>query len=215
MDAQESTIGTPAPLQTDPAMAVDMLELDGEGVSSLANAADSCFADDVVPNSEAAGVLSSGAADLITDIDCIPTPPTHTIEDVLAAEGMYVSSSAGRSMFPLLRDRRDAIVVTPPPLGQDLQRYDVALYRSGGRYVLHRVLRAYPDHYEIRGDNCIAVERVPKADVIGVLAEAYRGNRHIDLHSRSYKLYSKVWVAINPLVRTYQKARRAIARALR
>lgn len=46
----------------------------------------------------------------------------------------------GHSMRPLLRDGRD-IAVLAPCRGEEVRYGDVLLFRSGGRYILHRVLR--------------------------------------------------------------------------
>lgn len=38
---------------------------------------------------------------------------TGSIEGVLARDGVWVSTTAGTSMWPMLRDRRDTVVVRP------------------------------------------------------------------------------------------------------
>lgn len=38
---------------------------------------------------------------------------TDSIEGVLARDGVWVSTTAGTSMWPMLRDRRDTVVVRP------------------------------------------------------------------------------------------------------
>ena len=50
------------------------------------------------------------------------------IEDVLAREGVYVGTTAGVSMWPLLRHRRDTVVVEP--CAGRLRVHDVPLYLS-------------------------------------------------------------------------------------
>ena len=104
------------------------------------------------------------------------------IEDVLASEGFYMGPPAGVSMWPMLRNSHDVMLVVPAK--GDLRRYDVALYRRGGKYVLHRVVGHY-DHgsekgYVICGDNCVTLEYIPCGDVLGVLCGFYRDGRHID-----------------------------------
>ena len=51
---------------------------------------------------------------------------------------MYVSTTSGVSMYPMLRNRRDTIIVKPPTA--PLKKYDVPLYRRGDDYVLHRII---------------------------------------------------------------------------
>ena len=78
------------------------------------------------------------------------------IEDVLREKGLYVSTTAGVSMYPMLRDRRDTIMIRPAE-GR-LKKYDVPLYRRGEAYVLHRIVKVLPDSYVICGDNCFKKE---------------------------------------------------------
>ena len=101
------------------------------------------------------------------------------IEDVLRQERVYASTTHGVSMYPLLRDGRDTVVIRPPE-GR-LRKYDVPLYRVGPKYVLHRIVRVLPDGYVIRGDNCLTEEHVRDEQVIGVLTALYRGDRPVDL----------------------------------
>ena len=121
------------------------------------------------------------------------------IEELLGTRGVYVSTTSGVSMMPMLRDRQDTIVVMPA--SERLKKYDVALYRRGEEYVLHRVIKVLPDSYIIRGDNCIAKEYgITDKDVLGVLVEFYRGEKRVSVNKRSYKAYSAFICAVHPLV---------------
>lgn len=138
------------------------------------------------------------------------------IEDVLASEGFYMGPPVGVSMWPMLRNRHDVMLVAPAE--GELRRYDVALYRRGGQYVLHRVVGHY-DHgsekgYVICGDNCVTLEYVPCGDVLGVLCGFYRDGHHINCRtSRGYHAYSKLWVALFPARKVCKGANAAIRRA--
>ena len=72
------------------------------------------------------------------------------IRRIIEAEGRYVSTSVGFSMKPMLRSRRDTVVIVPKT-GR-LKKYDVPLYAVGEKLILHRVVRVLPDGYNIRGD---------------------------------------------------------------
>ena len=72
-----------------------------------------------------------------------------------------------------------------------LQRLDVALYRRGDAYVLHRVLQPIDGGYIIRGDNCYSDENVPEDAVIGVLTEFFRKNKHYFCTDKKYLKYVK------------------------
>lgn len=109
------------------------------------------------------------------------------IEEVLAQNGKYVGPTVGVSMLPMLKNRRDTIVVLPKT--QRLKPLDVALYKRGDAYVLHRVLSVTKTGYIIRGDNCYADENVPETAVIGVLSEFFRKNKHYFCNDEKYLRY--------------------------
>lgn len=127
------------------------------------------------------------------------------IEDVLEKEGMYVCTTSGMSMYPMLRNRRDTIVIRKK--NGRLKKYDVPLYRRGKSYVLHRIIRVLPDGgYDIRGDNCLEVEKaVPEENIIGYLDGFWRGSKEISMNSVLYRIYSRCWVAIHPVIYAYKK----------
>lgn len=113
----------------------------------------------------------------------------HTIEEVLREKGVYVGPTAGVSMLPMLKNRRDTIVVRLKT--QRLQPLDVALYKRGDDYILHRVLSLTEQGYIIRGDNCYANENVPEEAVIGVLTEFFRKDKHVLCTDEKYLKYVK------------------------
>ena len=121
------------------------------------------------------------------------------IENILQSDGVFISTTSGVSMYPMLRDRRDTIVVTTTK--ERLKKYDVALYKRGDSYVLHRVIKVLPDSYVIRGDNCLSKEYgITDADVLGKLNSFYRKEKEINMNGAAYKLYSRLTVAFHPLV---------------
>ena len=133
------------------------------------------------------------------------------IETILEKEGVFVSTTSGVSMYPMLRDRRDTIIVTKPD-GR-LKRYDVALYKRGESYVLHRVIKVLPDSYIIRGDNCLAKEYgITDDDVIGKLKSFYRKEKEINMMSISYRLYSRLIIVLHPLVSMKIKLKSKLSR---
>lgn len=111
----------------------------------------------------------------------------QTIEEVLSENGKYVGPTAGVSMLPMLKNRRDTVVVLPKT--QRLKPLDVALYKRGDAYVLHRVLSVTENGYIIRGDNCYSDENVPETAVIGVLSEFFRKNKHYYCDDEKYLKY--------------------------
>lgn len=134
------------------------------------------------------------------------------IERQLREQGFYVSTTVGCSMRPMLRNRRDRVIILP--VGDErLKKYDLPLYRRpDGKYILHRIIGVRPGAYIIRGDNTYVREHVPDAWVLGYVSEFYRGEKHILTSSRKYRLYARVWNAIYPVRRLYVSVRHFCAR---
>ena len=113
----------------------------------------------------------------------------------------------------MLRQNRDLVIIQVPV--SRLKKYDVALYRRGKDYVLHRVIGVEGDHYLIRGDNTYAVEHVPDSAVIGVLTGFVRKGRQYSASDRHYLRYARLWNAIYPLRACLVRCRRLAGRVAR
>ena len=120
-----------------------------------------------------------------------------SFEELLARDGKLVYKAKGLSMEPMLRQNRDLVVVRIP--SSRLERFDVALYRRGEAYVLHRVIRVKDNHYVIRGDNTYYLEFVPDSDVIGILTDFTRKGKQYSVTEKGYKFYARLWNAVYPL----------------
>lgn len=130
------------------------------------------------------------------------------IEEIIAGQGMYVCTTVGVSMYPMLRNRRDTIIVTP--CSGRLKQYDVPLYRRGDKYVLHRIIRVLPDGYVIRGDNCLHNEYgITDEQIVGVLSGFYRGEKQVNMDGLAYRAYVRLCVASWPIRCVYYRLRGA------
>lgn len=136
-----------------------------------------------------------------------------SFEDILAREGKLVYKTRGVSMEPMLRQDRDLVVIRVPVAR--LKKFDVALYKRGADYVLHRVIVVRDDHYLIRGDNTYSMEVVPDTAVIGVLTGFQRKGKTYDVSDRGYQRYVRFWHWIYPLRRGFVRARRFAVRVAR
>ena len=134
-------------------------------------------------------------------------------EELLEKDGRLVYRTRGRSMEPMLRQNRDLVIIRPP--SSRLEKYDVALYRRGDRYVLHRVIGTEGGVYLIRGDNTYSVERVPEDAVIGVLTGFQRKGREFDVTDRGYRQYARFWNSVYPLRSAAWHVRFALKKAAR
>lgn len=137
----------------------------------------------------------------------------RSAEQVLAETGVWVSTTSGHSMKPMLHDRRDTVIVRRADAR--LRRYDVALYRAGGQLVLHRVVRVLPDGYKTRGDHCDFTETVKESQILGVLSAFTRHGRRIDAHDRRYRAYAAVWTCLYPIRFCAYKTRKLMGRIWR
>ena len=136
-----------------------------------------------------------------------------SFEQILARDGRLIYKTRGVSMLPMLHQDRDLVVIEPPK-GR-LQKYDVALYRRGTAYVLHRVIGVREGGYLIRGDNTYADEHVPEAAVIGVLTAFTRKGKTFSTGDRRYQLYARFWCRIYPVRKLLVRGRRMLGRILR
>lgn len=136
-----------------------------------------------------------------------------SIEQQLQREGFYISTTVGYSMWPMLYNRRDRVVVTAKRSGERLRRGELPLYRlPNGKYVMHRVIGVRKDRYIIRGDNTYVREHVPEDWILGVVTEFYRKGKHIRTSSLPYRLYAATWHAIYPIRWALFRARRVCSK---
>jgi len=119
-------------------------------------------------------------------------------EELLDRDGKFVYTVRGVSMMPLLRQRRDLIVIEKAG-PECCKKYDTVLFvrpAADGRqdYVLHRVLKVYDDgRYWIVGDNCVSGDMVRRDQILGVMTSLVRDGRTIRVTDRGYRLYVTLW----------------------
>ncbi len=125
---------------------------------------------------------------------------TTTYEEMLEKTGFLFWKTVGFSMRPLIREGKDTVIIKKRPEGR-CKKYDTVLFtRPGvegrGKYILHRILRVNPDGtYWIVGDNCTSGEIVREENVLGVLIAVNRKGRKVEVTSRKYQLYVRLWCA--------------------
>ena len=134
-------------------------------------------------------------------------------EEILSRDGKLVYRTKGISMEPMLRQNRDLVIIRVPDCR--LKKYDVALYRRGRNYILHRVIHVCDGHYLIRGDNTYVLETVPDSAVIGVLDSFHRKGKQYRTTDRSYQWYIRLWNFIYPLRAFCFRVRRFAGRIAR
>ncbi len=110
----------------------------------------------------------------------------------------------GRSMRPMLEDKRDSVRLVPPR-AEKVRRGDVVLAATReGAYVLHRVTAREGDELTLKGDgNVRGCEHCSVPDVIGVADCFYRrrSRRPLPVASLRWRVYSALWMRLAPVRR--------------
>ena len=117
------------------------------------------------------------------------------VESEIAAARSVRFKVKGNSMFPLLRNGKDIVFVSP--VNQPIVKKDVVLFTHKGRHVLHRVIKIEGNAYTIQGDGVYASrEYCTGVDIIGVVTHVAReGGEMVPLNGFRYRLYSNFWCA--------------------
>ena len=134
----------------------------------------------------------------------------------LLAEGKTVGylTFRGVSMRPMLRQGLDAVELSPLP--PRLKKYDLPVYRyPSGKIVMHRVVAVKEDHYVCLGDNTYRYEHIRPEQMIGLVTAFKRGEKRIEVNALSYRIYSRIWVAIYPLRKCWRKVKGWLRRLLK
>lgn len=105
---------------------------------------------------------------------------------------------SGSSMTPFL-DPGDTVLLDLPP--ESIVPGDVILFtRAGGQYVLHRVIRVFPDGMlELLGDAQVRSEPVHPSHVRAVVTCLRRGEKLYDARSLRWRFFRGPWRHIRHL----------------
>ena len=123
------------------------------------------------------------------------------IRETLEKNGEVTFISAGRSMLPVIRDRKDAVTLVKPR--REIKPGDIVFYqRDNGQFILHRVMFVNSDKYVMRGDNQWDNEyNIRRDQIIGVLKCFERNGKIHNVTDRDYLMYVKLL----PLIRFFRK----------
>lgn len=158
----------------------------------------------------------------------------HTsFRKVLEVHGKIICSPVTGSMRPLIRPKTDCAVLEK--VDRPLRKYDVVIYTSGDKTVLHRVIDVPKEDgngkvacgtdtlggdadkkasgiYLIRGDANTVCEQVPADQIYGVMVGLYRGEHYLSCDSFPYRILSRLIVAVNPLIAARRKIRHRLSK---
>ena len=114
-----------------------------------------------------------------------------SFEQILEEDGVLVYTSKGFSMYPLIKQNRDLLVIRKPE--GELKKYDIVLFKANTKYLLHRIIEIDNDTIVTAGDhNTFKDSRIRKERVIGVLSAIVRDGKEIDIHDPKLELYGKL-----------------------
>lgn len=122
------------------------------------------------------------------------------IREVLDSGGEFRLYPKGRSMLPLLKEKRDSVVLKKYETPDSVRKNDIVFYqRTGGQFVLHRVIEAEADGtYTMCGDHQLALEHgISFEQMIGVVVKIYKKDKPLPLTAIRYRLYEAVWCRIS------------------
>jgi len=134
------------------------------------------------------------------------------IENVIA-RGNFVIHPHGVSMWPMIRNGKDSVVVNPHE-GR-LKKYDLPVYLDNrGRYVVHRIIDVTDDGYVICGDGLYEIEYdITDKNILGIVTGFFRKEKYISCDNKRYVKYVHFWVdnfyLRKPTIWTVRKIRRA------
>lgn len=114
------------------------------------------------------------------------------IKEVISGGGRFSFKVTGGSMFPLLIEGRDSVILEKV---KTLKAGDIILYqRDDGNYVLHRIVKIKNGELYLCGDAQFVIEYPIRYDqVIAVAGAIIRKGETIKVTDPKYKFYTKVW----------------------
>lgn len=128
------------------------------------------------------------------------------ISEMLKEKGKVTFTVTGRSMQPMLYNRRDTVTLSKR-VGK-LKKFDLPFYRmDDGKFVLHRVVKVYKDGtYKCQGDNCWHFEdKIRDDQIIGIVTEFNRGGKQIFVDkSFGYWIYTRTWAFFHHFKKYYK-----------
>lgn len=129
-----------------------------------------------------------------------------TFEKILDTDGVLTYRTQGRSMEPMLHEMRDVVtLVRKTP--QRCRKYDVVLYKRGGKYILHRIVEVREHDYVILGDNCCSYEYgITDDDILAVMAAFIRKGRSYSADDPQYLRYVRRMSALTPIAVRLRRA---------
>jgi len=124
----------------------------------------------------------------------------NTIEQMLLDGHDVKFTVVGNSMWPLLRNRKDQVVLRKVN-AKELKKGDIVLYKpDDGRYILHRITKVRNGKLRTTGDNnCFHDGEFSDECVLGKAVSLIRNECQIDCTKIWVRLFGRVWSWLYPV----------------
>lgn len=112
------------------------------------------------------------------------------VEEELKDVGRVRIRVKGNSMYPLLRDGVDEVNLRRVDRHEPIRKGEIYLFRTAGKYVLHRCIELQGDKCHFRGDNtCFYTEWSEREDVRALVEQVFRKRGSTYVEARQHSLY--------------------------
>ncbi|GHV71737.1 hypothetical protein FACS189420_7780 [Bacteroidia bacterium] len=121
---------------------------------------------------------------------------------LIANKENVIMRGKGSSMYPYLREGKDAVVLSPfQP--NELKKGVIALFQHSGRYILHRIVERKINCWVMQGDGVFrSREEVPEQNIIAIVHTVVRsGGKEVSTRSAGARLYWYCWYNVRPFRR--------------
>lgn len=107
----------------------------------------------------------------------------------------------GNSMLPFIRGGRDSVLLEKAP--PELSVGDIVLFKTDGRYILHRVWRIDGENITLMGDgNLCGQEHCLRKDVVGKAVRILPPDgRPLDCNTACERRKARLWRMLRPVRR--------------
>lgn len=114
-----------------------------------------------------------------------------SFEEILERDHMLVYTCRGFSMWPLLHQNEDLLVIRKPD--RELRKNDIVLFKVSTKYLLHRIVKIDGDTIITAGDhNAFKDRAITKDRVIGILTSFVRDGKERSVDELPLKIYGRI-----------------------
>ncbi|MBO7344827.1 MAG: hypothetical protein J6U92_02680 [Clostridia bacterium] len=112
----------------------------------------------------------------------------------LEKNGVIAFVPKGDSMWPIIKNHKQSVVIRKKEPNEQLKPFDVPFYlRANGAFVLHRIISVTKNGYLVCGDSQFDLELVKDEQIFGVLMGFYKGKKYVKADNHKYIRHVEKW----------------------